>query len=527
MNNQNSDDLLHKIHTDRKARTALTRKSHYWFFNFFFPHYVEYEPAPFQREIFRITEDESIKLAVIVAFRGSAKSTIVTMSYALWSILGVQQKKFVLILSKTQSQAKAHFTNIKKELESNELLRADLGPFEENDEWGSYTIVIPKYNARITAASSEQGVRGIRHGEFRPQLILADDVEDLQSVKTLEGRDKTHQWFTGEVIPAGDRHTRIIVIGNLLHEDSLLKRLSVGIENNVLNGTYRFYPLLGGDNAIAWPGKYPDLIAVEEERKRVGNEASWQREYLLRIIPDLERVVQESWISYYDALPDEDAGGFHYAATGIDLAISESTTADYTAMVSGKIFGSGKDLYIYILPNPVNERLDFPSTLERAKLLSKSLGNGTVTRLFIESVGYQQSLIQQLKTENYPAEEFQTHGQDKRARLALTTSLIQSGRVLFPKKGAERLIQQLVGFGAERHDDLADAFAILVIKALEGATGGFTIPRSFASKQNGMTKTQAELDREADLELIRKSNYERSGCDSMFRDGHGTGSFIW
>ena len=116
-----------------------------------------------------MTEDESIKLAVIVAFRGSAKSTIVTMSYALWSILGIQQKKFVLILSKTQSQAKTHFTNLKRELESNELLRADLGPFkEESDEWGSFTIVIPKYNARITAASSEQSIRGIRHGESPP-----------------------------------------------------------------------------------------------------------------------------------------------------------------------------------------------------------------------------------------------------------------------------------------------------------------------------------------------------------------------
>jgi predicted phage terminase large subunit-like protein len=507
-----NDDLLKQLHTDRAARTAITRKNHYWFFNFFFPHYVEYEPAKFQREIFAITEDESIKLAVIVAFRGSAKSTIVTMSYALWSILGIQQKKFVLILSKTQSQAKTHFTNLKRELESNELLRADLGPFkEESDEWGSFTIVIPKYNARITAASSEQSIRGIRHGEFRPQLILADDVEDLQSVKTLEGRDKAHQWFTGEVIPAGDKKTRIIVIGNLLHEDSLLKRLSTGIENNLLNGVYRFYPLLGENDVIAWPGKYPDLAAVESERKRVGNESSWQREYLLRIIPDLERVVQESWIHYYETLPDEDSDTFRYTATGIDLAISESTTADFTAMVSGKIFGTGKNLCIYILPNPVNERLDFPTTLERAKLLSTTLGHGTRTRLFIESVGYQQALIQQLKTENYPAEEFQTHGQDKRARVAVTTSLIQNGRIIFPKQGAERLIQQLVGFGSERHDDLADAFAILVIKTIEERDASFTIPSSFYDAKNAQPKTQAELDHEADMELIRKSHYERSG----------------
>jgi hypothetical protein len=38
---------------------------------------------------------------------------------------------------------------------------------------------------------------------------------------------------------------------------------------------------------------------------------------------------------------------------------------------------------------------------------------------------------------------------------------------VFPRQGAEDLINQLVNFGIERHDDLADAFSLLVLKALE------------------------------------------------------------
>jgi phage terminase large subunit-like protein len=73
-----------------------------------------------------------------------------------------------------------------------------------------------------------------------------------------------------------------------------------------------------------------------------------------------------------------------------------------------------------------------------------------------------------LKREGVPnIEGAKVHGQDKRARLALTTALIKSGVVRFPKKGAERLIQQLTGFGIEKHDDLADAFAILVLKTMQ------------------------------------------------------------
>ena len=44
--------------------------------------------------------------------------------------------------------------------------------------------------------------------------------------------------------------------------------------------------------------------------------------------------------------------------------------------------------------------------------------------------------------------------------------------MLFPRHGAEELISQLTGFGIEKHDDLADAFSILMLKIMEEDTGG-------------------------------------------------------
>src|SRR5439155_412957 len=90
--------------------------------------------------------------------------------------------------------------------------------FDISDEWGSNSIVISKFGARITIASTEQSIRGLRHGEHRPDLVICDDVEDLNSVKTREGREKTFQWLTGEVLPIGDQNTKLMIIGNLLHE---------------------------------------------------------------------------------------------------------------------------------------------------------------------------------------------------------------------------------------------------------------------------------------------------------------------
>lgn len=470
--------VIKKILADRNLRISLTTESHYWFFPTYFSEYVTYETAGFQKELIHITEDDSIRNAVIVAFRGSGKSTLMTMSYPIWSIIGKPKKKFVLILSQTQAQARLHLANLKRELESNLLLKRELGPFEEkNNEWGSTSLVIPKFGARITVASSEQSIRGIRHGAYRPDLIICDDVEDSNSVKTKEGRDKTYNWLTSEVIPAGDKNTKLIVIGNLLHEDSLLMRLKNNIEGQKLNGVFRAYPLMDDSGNILWPGKFADNGEIEKLRQTIGNEHAWQREFMLRIIPDDGQVIYPEWIHYYDQLPAERP---NYVVTGVDVAISLKDTADYTAMVSACVYGTGNNLRIYILPNPVNERLNFPQTVARVEDLSRSLRNITSHKIYVEDVGYQGSVIDQLRIKGVMAEGVSPHGSDKRSRLALTGNLVFDGKVLFPSQGADQLVGQLTGFGTEKHDDLADAFSSLVLKVIEKNRfmGGFLISGS-------------------------------------------------
>lgn len=454
---------------DRVSRKTLASQSHYYFFNMYFSHYVKYQTADFQKEMFQLTEDSGIKNVVIVAFRGSAKSTIMTLSYPIWAMIGKPGKKFIIILSQTQQQARLILKNIKRELESNPLLISDFGPFGEDDsEWRSNSLVIPKYQTRIMALSSGESIRGSRHLQNRPDLIIADDVEDLESVKTREGRNKTFNWLTGDVIPAGDNKTKFVIIGNLLHEDSLIKRLEKKIKKGSFTGIFKAYPLIEEDNNILWPGKYPDMDSIKRLKKKVPSEAAWQREYLLNIISDEERVVHPEWIKYYGELPPENK--LRYVASGVDLAISQKETADKTAIVSANIYGYGSDMRVCILPNPVNERLTSPETYKKIIEVNKALGGEFSVKTFIEDVGYQKALIQDLNKDGYPAEPAKVKGQDKRARLSLTTHHIKQGRVLFPKKGAKELIEQLVGFGVERYDDLADAFSILVLKVMEDNT---------------------------------------------------------
>ena len=508
---QTTPEVMNQITNDSDIRRAIARNSHKWFFPIYFGHYISHHSAPFHEQIFNLTEDQTIKHAVIVAFRNSAKSTIVSLSYILWAIFGIQKKKFVLVLAHTTQQAEMYMKNIKDELETNELLKQDLGPFRDESGWRAASIVIPRYNARITCASYQQGIRGLRHHQFRPDLIICDDVENLESVKTKEGRDKVFKWLTGEVIPAGDQNTRLFIVGNLLHEDSLIMKLKKLIELGQFEGKYLAIPFMDDAGKLAWPDKFDMPEKIEAEKRKVGNEIAWQREYMLRIIPDEGQVVHSEWIQHYKKLPALGYGDHRYAVFAVDLAVSTKDSADYTAIVSAEVFGYGEELKIYILPNLINKRLAFPETEETIKSHSKTFNDQV--RIVIEKVQYQEALIQTLEAQGYYVEPFVPHGGDKRMRLSMTTSMIKNGQILFPPTGAEELIQQLTGLGVEKHDDLADAFVMAVLKVSsdDNENGRFTIPKIVDSEP------KIKNERQADLARAQEDEYERGLFNAMMR----------
>ncbi len=480
MNKNNGEmfdgDAFNEIINNRAVRQNIAYQSHLLFFHIFFPHYVKYPIAEFQKDMFRITEDTENKLACIVAFRGSGKSTLITLSYSLWAVLGTQQKKFVLIICHTQSQARHHMASLKYELEHNRLLKSDLGPFREElgaGEWAMSSLVFKNTGARIMVASVDQSVRGIRHRQYRPDLIILDDIEDMNSVKTFEGRNKIFDWFSREIIPLGDIGTRVIAVGNLLHEDSLMMQLKAKIDRKEVSGIYRWFPLIDEKGKVLWPEKFDTENKIEELRASILNEAAWLMEYLLINTSDKARVIWPEWLRYYKVMPEKnDKNEYRGAFVGGDLAISEKERADCTAMVTAHVFGYGEKMKIYIAPNPINDRIDFSTSLETAKLLSTSLAyKSRNAQMYVENNGYQEAFIQMLeKDRRIPIIGIPSRG-DKRTRLALVSTAVKSGQVFFPEKGAEELIAQLTGFGMESHDDLADAFSLVVVEIIKNNHG--------------------------------------------------------
>jgi len=479
---------MEKLIENQSFRRSLTTASHYMFFHTYFAEYIKYPTADFQKHMIQLTERENLPLLIVTAFRGCGKSTIFTMSYPLWAVLGQQKKKFIVIVSQTQQQAKMHLQNLRREMESNQLLRDDLGPFSQHEEeWSSGSLVIPKYNARITALSIEQSIRGIRHGAARPDLIICDDLEDLSSVKTKESRDKSYKWFTSDVIPCGDIGTKMIVVGNLLHEDSLLMRLKNDITIGDRLGESIEFPFFRSGNQPLWHEKFNSETKISNLIKTVGDVRAWSMEYLLKIIPDTEAVVHPDWIQHYskeelDILWSRQK----QIVFGVDPAVSQKDAADNLAIVGIRVIKglNGKYLF-YVIPNPINRKLMFPDQVEMIKSIYNMYAYQRKTHIVVESNGFQLSLSQMLNSEGCPSIDQHTGRADKRQRLAHITPLIKNGQILFPESGCETLIQQLTGFGSERYDDLADALVLTV---------------SYAAKLMMKKKSRVHLKPEAEKE---------------------------
>ena len=110
------------------------------------------------------------------------------------------------------------------------------------------------------------------------------------------------------------------------------------------------------------------------------------------------------------------------------------------------------------MPNPINKRMEFPEAIDTAV----EVYNTYRSILYVESVAYQSACSQQLREKGVQAVEVRPGCRDKATRLKLITARMANGQVVFPAEGCELLIEQLLGFGKEKHDDLVDAFVYLV-----------------------------------------------------------------
>jgi hypothetical protein len=207
------------------------------FRRYYFPHYHKVADAPFHSEVVEILSRISVMRGSKVALaapRGSAKSTIITLEYLIYSIC-YHTEDFIVIVSSTADHAAEALLNLKRELESNERLKKDFPDVCElykkpgPARWSQHEI-ITKNNIKVTALGVGQNIRGKRHGESRPSLVILDDIEGNDMVQNEDSRYKLKDWFEKSVLKVGDGRTDFVFAGTIHHYGSLIRVPSVNRE---------------------------------------------------------------------------------------------------------------------------------------------------------------------------------------------------------------------------------------------------------------------------------------------------------
>lgn len=448
-------------------------------------HYLTLAPAEFHPELLSLLEDAAKKFLSIIGFRGSAKSSFASVALPLYLALErPEEYPFIIIVNETRDQAIENIANIRKELEANNHILRDYGDLSKGiakqREW-TKTGLLLNNGVRILGLSRGQRIRGRRHLQHRPSIVIVDDPEEIEKVQKIEYREKTERWLRGEVVPAiEETKARLIVLGNLLHTDAIMMRL----KKDPIFEHHEYSLFKGGDDwqHCTWPAKYPDAAALDFQKRKVGPIA-WLREYCIKLVPPEGQIIKPEWIRYYDDVPTATydvhpetgkkvliENPILSTGVGNDLAISKKQGADFTTFVGGVMALQEHVAKIFVLPHPVNMRLDFQETIRIAKgEYQKIMNVYGAPMFFVEQVAYQAAAVEMMQAAGIPADPVNV-GSDKRARLMMAAIFIENGTVLFPRTGCEDLIAQLLGFGIEEHDDLVDALVYMIL-GINNASG--------------------------------------------------------
>jgi predicted phage terminase large subunit-like protein len=210
------------------ARRARAARDMEFFARTYFPHMVSGGGSALHSYLYSrlsFMPGERGRRLALAAPRGEAKSTICAHIFVLWCVVH-ELVHYVPIIQVSHDQAVRTLEAIKDELESNARLCMDYpaacGP---GRVWNAGVAVTAR-NVKLQALGSGTRFRGLRHGPWRPDLVVMDDIENDENVASPEQRDKLERWMNRAVLKLGppDGSLTVLLIGTVLHYDSVLAR---------------------------------------------------------------------------------------------------------------------------------------------------------------------------------------------------------------------------------------------------------------------------------------------------------------
>ncbi|GIO82841.1 hypothetical protein J6TS7_64510 [Paenibacillus dendritiformis] len=451
------------------------------------------------------------------ASRGHAKSTNFTFKDTLHSVV-YEYKHYPIILSDSSDQAEGFLTDIKTELEDNPAIIEDFGSLKGRVWKGS--VLVTSTDIKVEAIGSGKKIRGRRHRNWRPDLIVLDDIENDENVYTPEQRKKLESWFYKAVSKAGDTYTDIVYIGTILHYDSLLSKVLKNPEYHSVK--YRGVISFATNQELwdAWEAIYTDLENVHrQEDARAfyednkadmleGTEVLWEEKlsyYDLMVIKISEGeasfnseiqndpidpdscTFNEEWFDFWDDDPSIDFkdSRFVFVAAN-DPSLGKNKKSDTSSIIA--IAKDTKSGYMYVVEASIERRVPdviIDDAIEMSKRFRRDYKR-PFRKFGVETVQFQhffKDVLAQKSAEAgeyLPIEEIQSL-QRKELRIESLQPFVKNGYLKFSRRH-KTLLQQMREYPMGKNDDGPDGLEMAVRLALGIKTSNKTDYKSVISR---------------------------------------------
>lgn len=446
---------------------------------------------------------------VIAAPRGHAKSTNLTFKDSLHAIV-YEYKHYILLISDSTEQAEGFLDAIKTELEDNADFIEDFGRLEGDKTWRSNGI-LTQNDIKVEAIGSGKKIRGRKHKNWRPDLIILDDIENDENVNTPEQRKKLKSWFEKAVSKAGDFYTDIMYIGTVLHYDSLLNNvlhnaryharkyravISWASNQSLWDEWERIYTNLFNENheedartfyeankeemlegtEVLWEEKNSYYSLIVE--KVTGGDASFNSELQNDPIDPDNATFNEEWFDWYEPeLMDWKSPEFVFIGTN-DPSLGKNKKSDTSAIINLAL--STKTGYMYVVDASIEKRkpdVIIEDIFEINRRLKRDYSKGFF-KFGVETVQFQyffkEVMVQRSaeQGEYLPVEEIQSLS-NKILRIESLQPIIKNKYLKFNREH-KTLIRQLTEFPMGKNDDGPDALqmAVQLAQAVKGIVTG-------------------------------------------------------
>lgn len=394
-------------------------------------------------------------------FRGGAKTSLLRVFTA--QRVGYAVSRTIMYISVSQAHAVHSIRWLKRAVMFNHAF-AETFQLSKGDKWTDELIEIKHGIDDVPITVMAMGItgqiRGFNIDDYRPDLIIADDILNEENTATLEQRKKIESLFFGALLnslaPASEAPAaKAVLLQTPLHQDDVAEKCMRDPQWHGLR-----FGCFDEAGQSRWETRLPtEQLKKDKESAILRRQYQlWMREMECQIVSGEDTVFDVTRLQYWTVLPQE-----MIVVLAIDPASSDKPDADFNVVIAVGFHGPN----IYVL-DYYAERGVMPDAV--AARFFEFVWRFRPRKAAVESISYQRVLKWYLEQEMMKRKTFLPIDavQDRRKKsdriIQALAGALHMG-CLFVKPAHQDLIDQMQNYNPAddtEHDDILDALAMAV-----------------------------------------------------------------